>query len=461
MKPHILLMALLLIDSAISQAAVPQTYIYRADERQFHSLEGVTEIIHHKGTDEVCIEFVNGSTSLTLPSKSVEKVTVATSAMPRLVITTPDSPNLKQIEDKEKYLDATISIEGNGTFEDMESLTNLKVKGRGNSTWVMKKKPMRLKFSTKESLLGLKKAKNFVLLANYVDPTLLRNVLAMKIGELLEIPYTNHMIPCNVLFNGFDLGCFTLTEKVGLNGSSVDDIDEDSGIMFELSTEFDEPYKFRSIIYDLPVMVKDPDFSDLTATEADERLAKWKDDFNRAEKLAHDGKAGQAFDLTSFADAYLVYQLTKNNEIGWPKSWYIVKEALGESYLYKAGPLWDFDSAYNLCRKQGDQMTYEPAEGNIWINSLLDDLCDDEAFKARYNERVTYFKETLMPQLLDFFDTMVAAMEPSAKVNGLIWPGGNDYGWQYVLGSFDYADECARLRQWLIDRMSFLAANRL
>lgn len=69
MKPHILLMALLLIDSAISQAAVPQTYIYRADERQFHSLEGVTEIIHHKGTDEVCIEFVNGSTSLTLPSK--------------------------------------------------------------------------------------------------------------------------------------------------------------------------------------------------------------------------------------------------------------------------------------------------------------------------------------------------------------------------------------------------------
>lgn len=461
MKPHILLMSLLLIDSAISQAAVPQTYIYRADERQFHSLEGVTEIIHHKGTDEVCIEFVNGSTSLTLPSKSVEKVTVATSAMPRLVITTPESPNLKQIEDKEKYLDATISIEGNGTFEDMESLTNLKVKGRGNSTWVMDKKPMRLKFSTKQSLLGLKKAKNFVLLANYVDPTLMRNVLAMKIGELLGIPYTNHMIPCNVSFNGNDLGCFTLTEKVGLNGSSVDDIDEDRGIMFELSNEFDEPYKFKSAIYDLPVMVKDPDFSDLAATEADERFAKWKDDFNRAEKLAHDGKAGQAFDLTSFADAYLVYQLTKNNEIGWPKSWYIVKEALGESYLYKAGPLWDFDSAYNLCRKQGDQMTYEPAEGNIWINSLLDDLCDDEAFKARYNERVTYFKETLMPQLLDFFDTMVAAMEPSAKVNGLIWPGGNDYGWQYVLGSFDYADECARLRQWLIDRMSFLAANRL
>lgn len=48
MKLNILLAALLLISSAMSRAAVPQTYIYRADERQFHCLEGVTEIIHHK-----------------------------------------------------------------------------------------------------------------------------------------------------------------------------------------------------------------------------------------------------------------------------------------------------------------------------------------------------------------------------------------------------------------------------
>lgn len=43
MKLNILLAALLLISSAMSRAAVPQTYIYRADERQFHCLEGVTE----------------------------------------------------------------------------------------------------------------------------------------------------------------------------------------------------------------------------------------------------------------------------------------------------------------------------------------------------------------------------------------------------------------------------------
>ena len=29
-------------------------------------------------------------------------------------------------------------------------------------------------------------------------------------------------------------------------------------MLFELSTEFDEPYQFRSAVYDLPVMVKDP-----------------------------------------------------------------------------------------------------------------------------------------------------------------------------------------------------------
>ena len=42
-----------------------------------------------------------------------------------------------------------------------------------------------------------------------------------------------------------------LTEKIGINGASVD-IDETTGILFELDTNYDEEFKFYSKRFGLP-----------------------------------------------------------------------------------------------------------------------------------------------------------------------------------------------------------------
>lgn len=52
------------------------------------------------------------------------------------------------------------------------------------------KKPYRLKLDKKTSILGLPEAKNRVLLANFQDYTLMTNAVAMKIGQLLGLPFT-------------------------------------------------------------------------------------------------------------------------------------------------------------------------------------------------------------------------------------------------------------------------------
>ena len=58
-----------------------------------------------------------------------------------------------------------------------------KVRGRGNSTWYgTDKKPYQIDMEESVSLLGLAKAKKYVLLANYYDPSLLRNRVALKTG---------------------------------------------------------------------------------------------------------------------------------------------------------------------------------------------------------------------------------------------------------------------------------------
>ncbi|MFI3269271.1 MAG: hypothetical protein SNJ09_06030 [Rikenellaceae bacterium] len=77
------------------------------------------------------------------------KVTDLYNGLPSILIDTNDVP----IVSKDDYVDATITI-----FDTDESLrlstTEVNIKGRGNSTWNMPKKPYRLKFDSKEALGG-------------------------------------------------------------------------------------------------------------------------------------------------------------------------------------------------------------------------------------------------------------------------------------------------------------------
>src|SRR5690606_10501052 len=80
----------------------------------------------------------------------------------------------KSIESKEEYVDGKIKITKGLESEVLfEGITE--IKGRGNSTWGMPKKPYRIKMDEKAPLLGMPADKSWVLMANYGDQSLLRN----------------------------------------------------------------------------------------------------------------------------------------------------------------------------------------------------------------------------------------------------------------------------------------------
>lgn len=455
-----LILMVLTIMPCISIAKVPQIHIYRNDDKKFHKVEGNVTVQHHISDQDSVLILTTQDSTFSIPLTSVERITSGFNDIPTLKINTPAIPDLYQLVEKETYLDATVEIDGNGAIEDAEA-AEVKIKGRGNSTWNMPKKPMRLKFSKKISFAGLKKAKNFVLLANYIDPTLMRNAIAMKMAQLLEIPYANHIVPCNVVFNGHDLGCFMLTEKIGINSGSVD-IDETKGMLFELSDEFDEPYKFRSDIYNLPVMVKDPDLEEISSDNPElgspsEILEKWKADFNRAEDLVSKKRGFEAFDINSCVDYFLLYNICGNNEIGFPKSFYIHKEAIGDKHLYKLGPAWDFDVAFNICNLNEDgELQQIFTEGDIWMNDLILKLYNTPGFKELYKKRLNYFYKNLYPKVLEYFDEYASSINTAAKVNGTIWPENYYNDWIYVNNTFDHESIAKDFRNWLQNRVEHL-----
>jgi hypothetical protein len=257
------------------------------------------------------IHLTVGDEQIDVDMTQIEKCVIGHN-LPTLAIVTDD--DLTEIPSKNYYVTGKVSITGYGNYPDVKA-TAVNIKGRGNSTWGYDKKPYRLKFDKKISLCGMTKAKNYALIANYLDPSLMRNAVALKIAELLGMPYTNHCIPVNLTFNGKYRGSYMLTEKIGFNAASVNVKDESKAILFELDKNYDEPYKFTSTRYKLPVMVKDPDFDELaeadTTLTAEKRLEEWQADFTQMENGVRLKKFYDYIDISSAVDYMLVYLLPK------------------------------------------------------------------------------------------------------------------------------------------------------
>ena len=108
---------------------------------------------------------------------------------------------------------------------DTDELQLEYIRGRGNTTWSNDKKPYKLKLDKKADLLGMGKNKHWVLLANALDESLLRNKLTYYMGEQLGLAYTPKSMPVDVVMNGEYLGSYFLCEQVRIDKSRVD-IDE-------------------------------------------------------------------------------------------------------------------------------------------------------------------------------------------------------------------------------------------
>lgn len=362
-------------------------------------------------------------------------------SIPNIYITTD---NNVPIVSKDDYVTATIKIEGNGVYNDYTGTT--KIKGRGNSTWGYPKKPYRLKLDKKTSLFGLLESKNWVLLANYLDGTLMLNSIALKTGKLLNLPYTNNAIPVNITLNGKYVGSYLFTEQVEVDVNRVNIAD--GGTLLELDKYFDEPYEFRSNNYNLPVMVKYPELTDQT------QLVPIKDQFHQLENLVAASNFPnndylQYIDAESLVNFLIVFNLTDNEEINHPKSIYIYKPKNGKFTL---GPLWDFDWAYGYEERNvyftgaTRPLFWSTNPASTVGTQFFSRFMLDPTIKALYKQKWAEFKTNKLPILLQYVDEYANLIEASKKTDYTLWS----------TGSGNFRNDVSKLRTWLQNRASYI-----
>lgn len=362
------------------------------------------------------------------------------SAIPELTITTTD-PSIAEIPSKDYYLEGTLAVNGRGGYENYTGKTE--VKGRGNSTWGYPKKPYRLKLNKKAEICGLGKAKNYVLLANHLDPTLMLNSVAFKIGRLLELPFTNHAIPVDVVLNGIYKGSYLLTEQIEVKENRVD-LDENNSVMWELDSYWDDEPKFKSTAFNLPVMVKDPDLTT-------EQFEYWKKDFNAfTTQFAKEPLEGNSYvdmiDIESVAKFLITFNLVHNMEINHPKSVFLHKEGNGK---YVMGPIWDFDWAYDYEGTSNHFGRYNTPLFSSSMNGVgtafFQRFLQDSRVKAIYKRTWQDFKNNKLDALLQYVDDYAVMLKPSVERNSELWENTR---------SFD--TKVKELKTWLRNRADYI-----
>ena len=73
---------------------------------------------------------------------------------------------------------------------------------RGNSTGSLKKKPFKVKLEKKTALLGMAEQKHWVLLANAIDSTLLRNQIVYGMAAELGAQTIMDSRQVTLIYNG-------------------------------------------------------------------------------------------------------------------------------------------------------------------------------------------------------------------------------------------------------------------
>lgn len=337
----------------------------------------------------------------------LQKLGLPDYGLPVLVIETPNRAN---ITSKEDWLDgASFKLYEENAELATEGTTS--IKGRGNTTWLYPKKPFALKLESKTEILGMPKHKRWALLANWMDRTLIRNAVAFEIGrQCKSLGWTPKGQFVELVLNGLHLGNYYLCEQVKVDKNRVNISDE--GFLMELDVYYDEVYKFHSSIYRLPWMFKDPD--EVTTEQFDymkQYVNNMESALNDEDRFAK-REFAEYMDLESFADWWIVNELTCNEESQHPKSCYMHKDKDGKMI---AGPLWDFD--WGTFRSTTDKT----AKGHMYYPRLFKDKEFVAIVKAHWKELKPKFEN-----IKSFIDDTANKIHDSEAINHVKWPISQD-----------------------------------
>lgn len=345
-------------------------------------------------------------------------------------------------KDKDAKIEALASIYGTENGEYDLDPSSIEIKTRGNSTWAFDKKPYQIKFDKKKDLFGMGAAKKWILLANYVDGTMVRNKIIFDLGEKIGMPYTCQSVFVDLYMDGEYLGVYQLCEKVEIGDSRVP-LENDYGVVIEMDAnvriDATEDIHFITSATNKAFVYKEyvTDFEDLEDPENAELVGKVMDyvEYEIIEPLEEELYYGgdnwelveSLIDVDSFINYYFITEYSEECDATFASTYFYTE---GPGDKLHCGPLWDYDRSFGTYMNCG----YEQDTGADFLKNVIDNVDDQRVdwFKMlfRYPEFVQRANEIYDETIRDAFDAeelnaSIDAYEeylrPSLRMNHVKW----------------------------------------
>lgn len=344
--------------------------------------------------------------------------------------------------DKDAKIEAKASIYGTENGEYDLAPSNIEIKTRGNSTWSFDKKPYQIKFEKKTDLFGMGKEKKWILLANYVDGTMVRNKVVFDLGEKLGMPYTCQSVFVDLYLDGEYAGVYQLCEKVEIGDNRVP-LENDYGVIIEMdankrvnaaediyfiSYTTEKAFVYKEYVTDFEDK-EDPEVVALTNKVMDyieydvilpleEELYYGGDNWELVESL---------IDVDSFINYYFITEISEECDATFASTYFYTE---GPGDKLHCGPLWDYDRSFGTYMDCG----YEQDTDADFLKNVIDNVDNQRVdwFKMlfRYPEFVQRVNEMYDETVREAFDHEKINAEidryqeyllPSLKMNHVKW----------------------------------------
>ena len=412
------------------------------------------------------------------------------------------SKNNEITEGHAVYEEADGSVSYDGALEQL--------KCRGNNTFLYAKKPYQLKLAEKTSLSGMGRGKTWVLLANWVDISLLRNQIVLDLSREAGLKNAVSCVQADVWINGVYNGLYLLAEKIQAGKGRIDiaNLEKatekvnpepfDAGRMQpETTASLSKMRSYPSVAdpeditggyiftvekyarfrdYNVPgfrtknglsVRIKEPTCPSRRQVEY---LGGLVSEMQQAVLTPEGvnpttGKAyGKYLDEASFARKLLIEDFCKNYDLAGG-SQYFYKDSDRTDPLIYAGPSWDYDLSFGNMLDRGTYAgsayvtTYRNNANLYWL------LYQHEAFRELTGlvwqrdfrpavEVLLGEREAAPDGVVRSLDEYRDRISASARMNTRRW-GVNDKATKKEAGgSFDHAVEY--LRAWIRERAAWM-----
>ena len=354
------------------------------------------------------------------------------------------------IDSKEEYREGFAINYGGLNFDDLQE-SEMKIRGRGNSTWYFHpKKPYQLKFADKTQVLDMPEDKKWIFLAEHSDKTLMRNKIAFEMGYLSSLDWTPESHYAEVFVNDEYNGTYNISQKVEESNNRI--ALGDTGYLLEIDQlerlDADDVYFYTG---NFLINIKEPslDWDTAEYTYAKDLLNEFEANLMSDQFTNPITGYINYIDVDSFIDWYLISEITKNQDSRNFSSIFL-NVIPGEKI--KMGPLWDFDLAFgNVDYSECEYPTGFWVKDHAWYSRLF----EDPEFVAQVKTRFSYYRNN-QNFILDKMDYYADYLDLAQQENDERWDVTGNYTWPNPVVYDTYEEEVEHLKNWYIERMNWL-----